>query len=117
MERENITFVVEEAMRLDLFLVEKLAQTRNQIAQLIEQNAIEINGKRYFETVEWVKSCPFFAITYFDGFLDTDEFLGRTLLKNAGRLHQKYKRCSTAIHNRHFVGANVDVAVVDTQAS
>jgi len=45
MERENITFTVEEPLRLDLFLTLKLGQTRNQIAQLIEQNAITVGSK------------------------------------------------------------------------
>ncbi len=45
MQRENITFIVEEAMRLDVFLTSMLSQTRNQIVQLIEQNAIVIDGK------------------------------------------------------------------------
>jgi 23S rRNA pseudouridine1911/1915/1917 synthase len=45
MQRENVTFLVEEAIRLDLFLTQMLAQTRNQIAQLIEQHAINVDGK------------------------------------------------------------------------
>lgn len=45
MQRENVTFTVEDALRLDLFLTLKLAQTRNQIVQLIEQNAIKVDGK------------------------------------------------------------------------
>lgn len=45
MQRENVTFLTEEAIRLDLFLTQKLGQTRNQIAQLIEQNAICVDGK------------------------------------------------------------------------
>ena len=45
MQRENVTFTVEDALRLDIFLTLKLGQTRNQIAQLIEQNAIKVNGK------------------------------------------------------------------------
>lgn len=64
MERENITFKVEEAMRLDLFLVEKLAQTRNQIAQLIEQNAIEINGKRCAKPGQKLKEGQYVQILF-----------------------------------------------------
>lgn len=45
MQRENVSFIVDEAMRLDVFLTQKLSQTRNQIVQLIEQNAIVIDGK------------------------------------------------------------------------
>lgn len=45
MQRENVTFTVEDALRLDVFLTLKLAQTRNQIVQLIEQNAIKVDGK------------------------------------------------------------------------
>jgi 23S rRNA pseudouridine1911/1915/1917 synthase len=45
MQRENVTFTVEDALRLDLFLTLKLGQTRNQIVQLIEQNAITVNQK------------------------------------------------------------------------
>lgn len=45
MYRENVTLPVDEAIRLDLFLVQKLGQTRNQISQLIEQDCIRIDGK------------------------------------------------------------------------
>lgn len=45
MQRENVIYTVEDALRLDLFLTLKLAQTRNQIVQLIEQNAIKVDGK------------------------------------------------------------------------
>ncbi len=45
MNRENVTLYVEEAIRLDLFLVQKLGQTRNQISQLIEQDCIRVDGK------------------------------------------------------------------------
>jgi len=45
MQRENVTYTVEDVQRLDLFLTLKLAQTRNQIVQLIEQNAIKVDGK------------------------------------------------------------------------
>ncbi len=44
--RENEQFSVEqEGLRLDVFLSQKLGQTRNQIVQLIEQDAIGIDGK------------------------------------------------------------------------
>jgi len=45
MQRDNRTFIVEETIRLDLFLTQMLSQTRNQIAQLIEQNAISIDQR------------------------------------------------------------------------
>ena len=45
MQRENVTFITDETIRLDLFLTQMLSQTRNQIVQLIEQNAIIVDGK------------------------------------------------------------------------
>ncbi|HEX5623638.1 MAG TPA: RluA family pseudouridine synthase [Sulfuricurvum sp.] len=45
MQRENVTFIVDEAIRLDQFLTRMLGQTRNQIAQLIEQDAITIDKR------------------------------------------------------------------------
>ena len=45
MQRANTSFTVDEAIRLDVFLSQKLEQTRNQIVQLIEQNAITVDGK------------------------------------------------------------------------
>ncbi len=45
MQRDNVTFRVEEAIRLDLFLTQMLSQTRNQIAQLIDQNAISVDQR------------------------------------------------------------------------
>lgn len=45
MQRENTSFIVEETIRLDVFLTQQLAQTRNQIVQLIEQNAVTIDKK------------------------------------------------------------------------
>lgn len=44
--REHELFSVdEESVRLDVFLSQKLGQTRNQIVQLIEQDAISVEGK------------------------------------------------------------------------
>ncbi len=45
MRHEELFTVDEEAVRLDVFLSQKLGQTRNQISQLIEQNAVTIDGK------------------------------------------------------------------------
>lgn len=45
MTQETSQFITEEAIRLDLFLTQKLGQTRNQIAQLIEQNCVSVDGK------------------------------------------------------------------------
>lgn len=45
MSRDQISFIADRSVRLDLFLVEQLGQTRNQIAQLIDQECIKIDGK------------------------------------------------------------------------
>jgi 23S rRNA pseudouridine1911/1915/1917 synthase len=39
------TFTIDEEQRLDSFLSQQLSQTRSQIAQLIKQNAVKIDGK------------------------------------------------------------------------
>lgn len=45
MSRDEISFIADRSVRLDLFLVEQLGQTRNQIAQLIEQECITVDHK------------------------------------------------------------------------
>ncbi len=45
MTPKSSTFTVDTSARLDTFLSGKLDVTRNQIAQLIKQNAITVNGK------------------------------------------------------------------------
>jgi len=45
MRNEQLFTVDEEAARLDVFLSQMLGQTRNQISQLIEQDAVTIDGK------------------------------------------------------------------------
>ncbi|MFZ2890100.1 RluA family pseudouridine synthase [Sulfuricurvum sp.] len=45
MSQKEAHFTVEEAVRLDVFLTQKLEQTRNQITQLIEQNCVTVDGK------------------------------------------------------------------------
>ncbi|MBN2869773.1 MAG: RluA family pseudouridine synthase [Campylobacterales bacterium] len=45
MRHEELFTVDEEAVRLDVFLSGQLGQTRNQISQLIEQNAVTIDGR------------------------------------------------------------------------
>lgn len=45
MTHEETIFTTEEAVRLDVFLTQQLGQTRNQIAQLIEQNCVTVDGK------------------------------------------------------------------------
>ncbi|NOQ32075.1 MAG: RluA family pseudouridine synthase [Helicobacteraceae bacterium] len=45
MNKDN-TYIVEEPQRLDLFLTQKLEQTRNQIALLIKQDSIEVDNKK-----------------------------------------------------------------------
>lgn len=43
--KENKEFIVEQSARLDSFLAEKIAETRNQVAQLIKNGAVSIEGK------------------------------------------------------------------------
>lgn len=43
---ETQTYTATEVMRLDTFLSKELGQTRNQIAQLIKQAAIDVDGKK-----------------------------------------------------------------------
>lgn len=45
MSRDETSFIADRPVRLDLFLVEQLGQTRNQIAQLIEQECIKVDNK------------------------------------------------------------------------
>lgn len=45
MTQEESSFTTDEAVRLDVFLTQQLAQTRNQITQLIEQNCVSVDGK------------------------------------------------------------------------
>lgn len=45
MTQEETLFTTSEAVRLDVFLTQQLSQTRNQIAQLIEQNCVSVDGK------------------------------------------------------------------------
>jgi 23S rRNA pseudouridine1911/1915/1917 synthase len=42
---KTVTYTVEEAMRLDAYLSKALGETRNQIAQLIKQDAVSVDGK------------------------------------------------------------------------
>jgi 23S rRNA pseudouridine1911/1915/1917 synthase len=43
--QEESQFTTDEAIRLDVFLTQQLGQTRNQIAQLIEQECVTVDGK------------------------------------------------------------------------
>lgn len=45
MKQEEVFVVEDDAVRLDLFLSQRLGQTRNQISQLIDQKCIEVDGK------------------------------------------------------------------------
>ena len=45
MSQKEAYFTTEETVRLDVFLTQKLEQTRNQITQLIEQNCVCVDGK------------------------------------------------------------------------
>ncbi|WP_422233560.1 RluA family pseudouridine synthase [Sulfuricurvum sp.] len=45
MTQEESQFMTDEAIRLDVFLTQQLGQTRNQIAQLIEQECVTVDGK------------------------------------------------------------------------
>ena len=45
MTQEESSFTTDESVRLDVFLTQQLAQTRNQIAQLIEQNCVSVDAK------------------------------------------------------------------------
>lgn len=45
MSQNEAHFIAEDAIRLDQFLTKELAQTRNQIAQLIEQECVRVDGK------------------------------------------------------------------------
>ena len=45
MTQQESSFTTDEAIRLDVFLTQQLGQTRNQIAQLIEQECVSVDGK------------------------------------------------------------------------
>ncbi|MGA9045235.1 RluA family pseudouridine synthase [Sulfuricurvum sp.] len=45
MRQEESIFTTDAAVRLDVFLTQQLGQTRNQIAQLIEQECVSVDGK------------------------------------------------------------------------
>ncbi len=45
MTSDTVYFITDEAIRLDVFLVQHLNQTRNQIAQLIDQDCVAVDNK------------------------------------------------------------------------
>src|SRR6185312_8460523 len=78
---------------------------------------VEINREADLEAVERLEARPFVAVAHNDGFLDAHETLRRGLFFYTCGLQQEYERSGTAIHDRHFRRRQVDVSVVDTEAS
>ncbi len=64
MRDQELFTVDEEAVRLDVFLSQKLGQTRNQITQLIEQNAVTIDGKATSKAGQKLKPGQSVAVVY-----------------------------------------------------
>lgn len=64
MRHEKLFTVDEEAVRLDVFLSQQLEQTRNQISQLIEQNAVTIDGKPTAKSGQKLKSGQTVAVVF-----------------------------------------------------
>lgn len=64
MRNEELFTVDEEAVRLDVFLSQRLGQTRNQISQMIEQNAVTIDGKATSKSGQKLKSGQNVAVVF-----------------------------------------------------
>lgn len=58
------TFTIQEEQRLDAFLTQELGQTRSQIAQLIKQNTVYIDGKPSSKPGQKVKTAQTVKIVF-----------------------------------------------------
>ena len=85
----------------------------------INRRVVEDNRERQPESLMRLEARPFITgtigLAHLDRALDTDEFLGRRLLLDPGRLDQEDERRCRAIKNRHFGRIQIDKGVVDAK--
>ncbi|MNF74254.1 hypothetical protein D3C84_562820 [compost metagenome] len=82
-----------------------------------ENRVIEIDLEAHLEPFERDESGALVAVFHCHFTQDADEFLGGVLFFQACRLNQKYEGSSAAIHDRNFGRGELDVGVIDAQAS
>ena len=89
------------------------------LAGAVDRRVVEDDGESQAVALVRGKPRPFLAaavrLAHFDRALDADEFLGRILLLDPGRLDQEDERRCRAIKNRHFGRIQIDKGVVDAK--
>ncbi|SPA45666.1 conserved hypothetical protein [Cupriavidus taiwanensis] len=89
---------------------------REGLAGLVDRRVAEVDGERQLEAEERLQPRQLVAFAHFHRLLHADEGLGRILLLDASRLQQEHERRRAAVHDRDFLGVDVDIEIVDAQA-
>ncbi|MNN36453.1 hypothetical protein D3C81_1503520 [compost metagenome] len=87
------------------------------LGPVTEHRVIEIDLETHLEPVERQESGALVAVFHCHFAQDADELLGCVLFFQAGRLNQEYKGSCATVHDRHFGRGELDVGVIDAQAS
>ena len=94
---------------------------RGALHRAIDGRMVEFDEEIKLETVVWRQARPFFriafAVTYFHGFEDLDEFLRRLLFFHPGLLQQINEGRGGTVHDGNFFRIHVDIHIVNTEAS
>ena len=87
------------------------------LGAVTEYRVIEIDLKAHFKAFERDEGGALVAVFYCHFPQNANELLGCVLFFQAGRLNQEYEGASAAIHDRDFGRGELDVGVIDAQAS
>ncbi len=108
----------ESARPRDLLQVRRLGEVhRNRLRRALDHRVLEFDRERELVAVVRLEPRPFVAILDFNAPRDAQEALRRTLLHDAGLLHQKHERRGAAVHDGHLGRVQVDVGVVHAEAA
>jgi hypothetical protein len=90
------------------------------LARRIHRGVVEIDLEAELVAVVRIKPCPLhvgaLAFAHFHRLHEAHETLGRALQLDARALQQEHEGRGRAVENRHFLGADVHIQVVDAQA-
>ncbi|MNF84733.1 hypothetical protein D3C84_671090 [compost metagenome] len=117
-EELDVTHETEGARAAD-FLDERSTGKihAGRLGAVAEHRVIEIDLEAHLETIERHEGGALVALLDRHFAKDTDELLVGILLLQPSGLNQEYKGTSTAVHDRYFGRGELDVGVIDAQAS
>ena len=83
---------------------------------VLEHRVVELYGKTHLEPVIRLQHCPLVSVLHAQFPRYPEKTLLFILFPHSRRLDHEHERTGAAVHDRHLLGADVDIGVIDAEA-